>query len=147
MKRSELEAAGTRGCKEHPNDKQLPGVCSYCLRDKLSKLCNNKPTYLIPPSPRPFSSASSSNYRSRRHRRHPSSVTDSFSSVIGFNSGLKKSKSIAFVASSSQVGDREVNGDNKGSKKGGFWSKLLKLTRKDTKEAFMHSRTMREGKS
>ncbi|KAJ1405325.1 hypothetical protein SESBI_25874 [Sesbania bispinosa] len=145
MKLSELEARGA-GCKEHPNNKQLPGVCSFCLRDKLLKLCNNKPTYLVHYSP--SASTASSNYVSPAyHRRHTSSATDSVSSMISFHYGLKKSKSmIAFASSGSQLREREVIGDNKGSKKGSFWSKLLKLTRKETKEAFMHSRTMRERK-
>nr|XP_004504109.1 uncharacterized protein LOC101490734 [Cicer arietinum] len=148
MKLSELEAAGTK-CKEHPNYRQLPGVCSYCLRDKLSKLCNNKQIHHVPQSPQPFSSTLSnymSQAHSRRHRRHTSSVMDSASSLVGFDYELKKSKSVAFV-SRSQISGREFNGDNKeNNKKGSFWSKLLKLTRKDTKEAFMHSRTMRERK-
>lgn len=150
MKLLELEASGTR-CKEHPNNNQLPGVCSYCLRDKLSNLCNNKPTYYhVPHSPQPFSSVSSNFVslanRHSHHRRHTSSLTDSsFSSMISSNSGLKKSKSVAF-ASRSQLRGKVENGDNKVRKKGSFWSKLLKLTRNDTKEAFMHSKTMREEK-
>jgi len=145
MKLSELEAAGTK-CKEHPNDKQLPGVCYYCLRDKLSRL-NNRQIHHVPQSPQHFSSTSAiymSHGHSRRHRRQTSSVTDSFSSnMVNFNYGLKKSNSIAFD-SRSQIRDREINGDNQGNhKKRSFWSKLLKLTRKDSKEAFTRSRTVR----
>lgn len=151
MKLSELEAAGTK-CKEHINDKQLPGVCYYCLRDKLSKVNNNnnnnyKQVHHVPQSPQHFSS-SLSNYMSqsqghsrRIHRRQTSSVMDSFSSNMdSFNYGLKKSNSIAFV-STSQIKEGEVYGNNK---KRSFWSKLLKLTRKDVKEGLMHSRTIRE---
>lgn len=152
MKWSEIGA----GCKKHPNNKPQPGVCSSCLRDKLSELYNNKTTATYPlprspsssASPQHFSSASlnyvSLAYR-RRHRRHASHVTDSVSSVVSFNHGLKKSKSIAF-APRNRLREREVNGENRESKKDSFWSKLLKLTKKGTTEAFMHSRTMREGK-
>lgn len=149
MKLSELEAAGTK-CKEHINDKQLPGVCYYCLRDKLSKLNNNnKQVHHVPQSPQHFS-LSSSKYMSqsqghsrRLHRRQTSSVMDSFSSnMVSFNYELKKNKSIAFV-STSQIREREVNGNYK---KRSFWSRLLKLTRKDVKETLMHPRTTRERK-
>ncbi|CAK8578770.1 unnamed protein product [Lathyrus sativus] len=148
MKLSELEAAGTK-CKEHINDKQLPGVCYYCLRDKLSKLNNSKQVHHVPQSPQHFSSSSSkymsqSQGHSRRlHRRQTSSVMDSFSSNMdSFSYGLKKSKSIAFV-STSEIREREVHGNYK---KRSFWSKLLKFTRKDVKEALMYSRTTRERK-
>ncbi|CAJ1938165.1 unnamed protein product [Sphenostylis stenocarpa] len=135
-----LEGGGG-GCNYHPNNKQLQGVCPFCLRDKLLKLNGiNNPTYPLP-SPQPFSS-----YVSRRHHRHNSSVPDSVSSMVSFNNGLKKSNSIAFASGSQPIIDWEVNGNNRWSKKKGIWSKLLKLTRKN-KEAFMHSRTMREGKS
>ncbi|KAK7318649.1 hypothetical protein RJT34_03354 [Clitoria ternatea] len=147
MKWSDLEA----GCKEHPNNKQLPGVCSSCLRDKLSKLCDNQPTPRSPfTSSQSFSynTAASLNYVSpahrRRHRRQTSNVTDSVSSMISFNHGLKKSNSIAFASRSLRM-DREVTENDRGGKKGSFWSKLLKMTRKNTKGAFMHSRTTREG--
>lgn len=132
-----LEAVGG-GCKYHPNNKQLPGVCPSCLRDKLLKLYDNSnPTYPLPCPPRP--------YVSRGHRRHSSLVMDSASStMVSFNYGLKKSNSIAF-ASRSQAINKEVNGNNKGSKKRGIWSKLLKLTKKNTKEAFIHFRSVSEG--
>ena len=145
MKRSELEASrrGGGGCREHPNNKQQPGVCASCLREKLSKLYDNKvnkTTYYSPPlsttSPQPFSS-SSLNYVSpayrRLLRRHTSHVTDSVPSMISFNYGSEKSKSIAF-ASRNRPREREVNRDNRGRKKDSFWSKLLKLTTKDKKK-------------
>ncbi|KAK7359011.1 hypothetical protein VNO77_00955 [Canavalia gladiata] len=154
MKRSELGVGGR--CKEHPNEKQLPGVCSSCLRDKLSKLCKNKATYPLPRSPPSSSSpqhlSSTLNYESQayrrrhRHHRHTSNVTDSVSSMINYSYGLKKSNSIAF-ASRSLAMDRETDGNNRRSKKGSFWSKILQLTRKNTKVAFMHSRITREGNS
>ncbi|KAL2343089.1 hypothetical protein Fmac_004374 [Flemingia macrophylla] len=128
------------GCKDHPNNKQLPGVCPYCLRDELLKLNNNNnnyynPTYPLPsppPQPQLFPS-----YVSRRdhHRRHNSTVTDSVSSIASFNYELKRSKSIVFASKRVAI-DREVNGNNRGSKKISFWSKIFKLSRKNTQEAF-----------
>ncbi|XP_057419149.1 uncharacterized protein LOC130713394 [Lotus japonicus] len=131
MKWSELEA-GVTGCKVHPNNKQLPGVCSSCLRDKLLILSNKQASSSSPPS---------SNYMSpayRGHHRHVSSVMDSVSSMISLNYGLKRSRTIAF-ASGSLRREKEVNRNKKESKKGGLWSKLLRLTRKNTNEASMHS--------
>ncbi|QCD84672.1 hypothetical protein DEO72_LG2g5027 [Vigna unguiculata] len=140
-----LEASGG-GCKYHPDNKQVQGVCAFCLRDKLLKLYDiNNPTYPLPSPSQPFSSYMSHRHH-HHHRRHASSVADSVSSVVGFNYGLKKSNSIAF-GSGSRNTDKEVNENSGGSKKKGVWSKLLKLTRKNSKEAFMHSRTVREGKS
>ncbi|KOM30738.1 uncharacterized protein LOC124829106 [Vigna umbellata] len=142
-----LEAARGGGCKYHPDNKQLQGVCPFCLRDKLLKLYDiNNPTYPLPSPSQPFSYYMSHNHHHHHHRRHASSVVDSASSMVSFNYGLKKSNSIAF-ASGSRNTDREVNENRGGSKKMGVWSKLLKLTRKNGKEAFMHSRTVREGKS
>ncbi|KAL9329654.1 hypothetical protein ACSQ67_004657 [Phaseolus vulgaris] len=136
-----FEAVGG-GCKYHPDNKQLPGVCPFCLRDKLLKLYDiNNPTYPLP-SPSPLLPS----YVSHRHRRHTSTVPDSVSSMVSFNYGLKKSNSIAF-ASGSQTTDREVSEKSTGRKKKSVWSKLLKLTRKNSKEVFMHSRTVREGKT
>ncbi|KAE9602855.1 hypothetical protein Lal_00050222 [Lupinus albus] len=139
MKLLELKAIGV-GCKHHSiNNKQQQqqGVCSYCLSDKLSKL-NNIPIATHPFIPSPshqLLSSSSSNYGSsangRRHRRHASHVMDSASYMINFNVGLRKSKSIIAFAPTNKLKEMEVNRDNKGSKKNGFWSKLLKLTKKD----------------
>ncbi|KAF7130386.1 hypothetical protein RHSIM_Rhsim10G0167500 [Rhododendron simsii] len=52
----------------------------------------------------------------------------------GGNNGLSKSRSVAFVANAAGR-----------KKKGGFWSKLLRLPGKRTKEAFGHSRNFKEG--
>ena len=162
MKLSEFEASRGAGCKDHPNDKQLPGVCSSCLRDKLSQLYNNNPTTdplccspspTSPASPQPFSSdADGSSNRvlpgnRRRFRRNASHAADSVSCMLSFNYGLnlKKSRSLAF-ASRSRFKERDASG-GWARKKDGFWTKVLKLTRKDTKEAFTNSRTEREGRT
>ncbi|KAL1328037.1 hypothetical protein AAHE18_13G346300 [Arachis hypogaea] len=112
MKWSEIEASRF-GCKVHPNNNQQPGVCASCLRDKLSNL--NRPTH----------SSSRNSPQSNSSSSSASSVLDSVSSSISFAGGLKKSKSVAFPSR-----EREVNRDNRRSKKNNLWSKLLKLTRK-----------------
>ncbi|KAK2443653.1 hypothetical protein QL285_014739 [Trifolium repens] len=149
----ELEATRVR-CKEHPNDKQIPGVCSSCLRDKLSQLYTKNPVEPLyncspssPASPQAIDEGStnhgSSGHRGRRFRRNASHATGSASCMISFNHALnlKKSKSLA-VASRNRVRDRDVGGGGgRGRKKDGFWSKVLKLRRKDTEETVVNSRT------
>ncbi|XP_058786997.1 uncharacterized protein LOC131661465 [Vicia villosa] len=148
----ELEATRVR-CKEHPNDKQLPGVCSSCLRDKLSQLytknSNDCSLYysspLSPGSPQPIEDDSTNHgslgHRNRRFHRNASHAAGSVSCMISFNNALnlKKSKSLA-VATRSRVRERDVGG-GRGRKKDGFWSKVLKLRRKETEESVVKSRT------
>ena len=132
-----------QGCKKHPGEKQLPGVCPSCLRERLSQIQGhsiNKKTYggvadSYSSSP---SVASSSTFVSpvyRRHHRRLSERTGSISFTVSVSQGLKKSKSVAFVTRNRA---EEVAGSLK--KKGGFWKKLLKSTGKRTKEAFMQPR-------
>ncbi|XP_028776554.1 uncharacterized protein LOC114733280 [Neltuma alba] len=140
-------------CKEHPDDEQQPGVCSSCLREKLSRLdpiqsshkplppCNSSLTFDSPAEANRSNYASLALYRSRRHRRNASDVMNSVScSEMGFDFRLKKSRSIAHASAN------EVSGSY-ARKKDGFWSKLLKLTRKGTKNVLKHSTTaVREGR-
>lgn len=137
-----------QGCRKHPNEKQLPGVCSSCLRERLSQLqpssnkktigsvggysCSSSPSY----SPASSSIYVSPVYRRHHHHRRLSEKMGSISFTLNVSQGLKKSKSIAFVT---RTRAEEVAASAK--KKGGFWSKLLKSTRKRTKEVLMHPRT------
>ncbi|KAM3360518.1 hypothetical protein P3S68_020230 [Capsicum galapagoense] len=136
-------------CKKHPQHKQQPGVCSCCLREKLSKINGTTTTTtissIIPSSL--SSSASSSNNASPPgglgHRRITSDVAGGHYSFVtlaaagsggggGVGGGLKKSRSIAFVARGGRVG---INGKKK---KEGFWSKLIKSTGKRTNRVIVH---------
>ncbi|XP_009586595.1 uncharacterized protein LOC107820481 [Nicotiana tabacum] len=130
-------------CKKHPQHKQQPGVCSCCLREKLSKI-NGTSTImaaLASISSSLSSSTTSSNCVSPRgaigHRRITSDVTSGHYSFVtlaggGAGGGLKKSRSIAIVARGGRVG---INGKKK---KEGFWSKLIKSTGKRTKRVIAH---------
>ncbi|WVZ04636.1 hypothetical protein V8G54_017982 [Vigna mungo] len=131
------------GCKEHPHDKQSPGVCSACLREKLSQLYNTNPVIdplcFSPQSPasphQSFSSSRGGGHRKPRFRRNASLMAaESGSSAQGLN--LKKSKSLAF-ASKSRGRERDVSG----RKKDGFWSKVLKLNKRDTRDSIVTSKT------
>ncbi|GAA0163466.1 hypothetical protein LIER_19324 [Lithospermum erythrorhizon] len=154
-------------CMKHKNHMQSPGVCSCCLREKLSKL--SVPINLVLPSYNQYSSNSNSSSptkfyyyssghsspthmsppsRSRKHHRIMSDVLSSFSIVSGRSGsdGLKKSRSIAFAAArgGGRLKDGVNNIENIKEKKQGFWSKLIKSTSKRTKEAFVHHPRMKE---
>lgn len=129
-------------CKKHPQHKQQPGVCSCCLREKLSKI-NGTTTTIASIASSLSSSASSSNCASPRgrvgHRRITSDVAGGHYSFVtlaaaggGGEGGLKKSRSIAFVARGGRVG---INGKKK---KEGFWSKLIRSTGKRTNRVMVN---------
>ncbi|KAL3592290.1 hypothetical protein D5086_010930 [Populus alba] len=139
-----------RKCKKHPKHEQPPGVCSVCLIEKLSQL----PTSATSSTSRiaslntmdsssscSLSSYSSfSSYSSPTHRfQHPAHGKGSFPLFFnGKNMFLAKSRSLAFVP-------RRGNKDCHEKKKGGFWSKLLRLPKGEkVEEGLVHSRTMRE---
>lgn len=136
------------GCEKHSgrSQQQQQGICPACLRERLlyvasiqscttSSSCSSSPR--LPPCYSPASTSSSA-CASPPHRRRASD----FSCSIGFigegtgggNNGLSKSRSVAFAANAAGR-----------KKKGGFWSKLLRLPGKRTKEAFGHSRNFKEG--
>ncbi|KAG2716700.1 hypothetical protein I3843_03G141700 [Carya illinoinensis] len=135
-------------CKKHQNEKQLPGVCSSCLREKLSQLnasaSNMKTTggfgYFGSSSPNSPSASSSifvSPIYGRHHRRalEKTGGSISFTLKVGHDYGLKKSRSVAFISRS-----LHEEAASSGKKKGGFWSKLLWSAGKRTKDVLKHSR-------
>lgn len=125
----------------HPNHEKLPGVCSSCLRERLSQLfaasetsATSSATFAASASLDSsssswrFSSASSSFYHSpprhrgggggRRHHRNASEAIGSVFLAVNIGGGgdrdgrgLRKSRSIAVVP----------------EKKRGFWRRLLLL--------------------
>ncbi|KAK3042952.1 hypothetical protein RJ639_001028 [Escallonia herrerae] len=118
-------------CKTHPDHRQQEGICSSCLREKLSELSGGFPSFAsqtkstVQPLTSSSSSASSpttgmSPVHHSRRRRHVRNASDLMES-IGRSSkvGLRKSKSMAFVVQHGEV-----------KKNGGFWSKLIGSTGK-----------------
>ncbi|KAK4430548.1 hypothetical protein Salat_1355500 [Sesamum alatum] len=123
-------------CRKHPNQNPQPGVCPSCLRERLSRIAANSNMNIIHPassnspsfSSSPvsiydhcYSSASNSSARSgsrRGHNRVGSDITSSIHHWAVSDSGLKKSRSIAFA--SRRDGASVIR-----KKKHGFWSKLL----------------------
>ncbi|CAK9163574.1 unnamed protein product [Ilex paraguariensis] len=135
-------------CKKHPNHQQSPGVCSMCLREKLSRLpgTSTTTTYAVAAaSSSSLSSLSSSNsysYTSPVHRNGRVDL-EAKGSVNFLKSGknlLAKSRSMAFVPRRREV---ETIMDH-GKKKKGFWSKLIRPGKKRMDKGLRNSRTMIE---
>lgn len=147
-------------CKKHPKHQQSPGVCSFCLREKLTKLlasssrcnaiscvvnssCSSSSLSSLSSS---YYSASASSCSSPVHRHHYRMASDErglSSSMTFFRSGknvLNKSRSVAFITRRRNEG--EVVAMDRGKKKSGFWSKLLRPRSKRIDGDLVHSSTM-----
>ncbi|KAI3682866.1 hypothetical protein L1987_83196 [Smallanthus sonchifolius] len=148
-----------KGCKKHPKHEQSPGVCSVCLRERLSKISGSSSQTHVTDVCSSSSSSSISSVSSVSSSRRSSYTA---SPMHGYRNGnrkcdvegkgylsfLRKSRSMAFV-------DVENDGNKKKKKKkkaDGFWSKLMGLKRsnvekrsmEESSSRLMHSRTMRE---
>lgn len=133
-------------CKKHPKHVQSPGVCSLCLRDKLSQLpsTSQKTTSATVDSSCASTSSSLSSYYSsssgsscsspmHHHNHNPLSfsttTTTTGSSVSVFllpkhGGGLVKSRSMAVAPRRRKIDNKSDVVDNS-KKKSGFWFKLL----------------------
>ncbi|KAL6523563.1 hypothetical protein OROGR_017166 [Orobanche gracilis] len=147
-------------CKKHPRHKQSPGVCSICLVKRLSQLSSSKKTtrkVSRTPSSSSLSSLSSCDSSSNASscaspnycgmgRSEGKGWYVSFFNVSGKNVILTKSRSLEFYPPRP---DREHANDDYQKNKGGFWSKLIGLSRRNKMdcEGLMHSKTMRESVS
>ncbi|KAL8133963.1 hypothetical protein AgCh_009148 [Apium graveolens] len=135
-------------CNKHPDHRQQPGVCSCCLREKLNHLSlfsdpsRNKIRTLVAVSSLSASSGSMSPVHQNHHHRHRrhASTGGSLGFIITNTGGLKKSRSIAFIASN----PLEEHEERRHNSKGGFWKKLIRSTGKGTKKVLLHSRTVRQ---
>ncbi|XP_043721975.1 uncharacterized protein LOC122669295 [Telopea speciosissima] len=139
-------------CKKHPMHRRTPGVCSYCLRERLIKLsiANNGgrggmeeaagSSCSSSLSSSPYSSGASSSDSSPLHDRFAYSEGRVGSS--GFS--LKSRSVVGFGPKTSRRRRVEVEGTDGNKKKGGFWSKLLRSTGKKTKKILLHSSTVKE---
>ncbi|XP_042493378.1 uncharacterized protein LOC122072982 [Macadamia integrifolia] len=137
-------------CRKHPKHRQTPGVCSYCLREKLTKLSsasNSSGTGMEGSSC--SSSLSSSPYSSGATSSYSSPFHDRFSSFdgrggVGYGLFLKSRSLVSFVPRMRKRSRNAVEATDDGkNKKVGFWSKLLSSTGKKTKKMLLHSKTMR----
>lgn len=139
-------------CKKHPDQRQQPGVCSSCLREKLAKL----PTFTFTMVPSRFSSSSSLSSSSSptciimsptKNKIHGNYQRNSSTLITGSDFGVINGKSYGLMRKSrsiTYVGRRKgrINGGGGGDgkkKKEGFWTKLLRSTSMKTKGVFIHS--------
>ncbi|KZV53797.1 hypothetical protein F511_00063 [Dorcoceras hygrometricum] len=124
-------------CKNHPKHRQSPGVCSICLRERLSQLPK-----IVKSSKVGVSSSTSSSCSDLSSSSCSSPVVNYTCRVEYLEAGksiLQKSRSMACVL---HIRGKELD-DNNGKKsdvKRGFWSKLLPRRGK----ALRHSTTVRE---
>ncbi|KAL5190437.1 hypothetical protein HKD37_04G009874 [Glycine soja] len=130
-------------CKKHPNHRQSPGVCSLCLRHKLSQLssASMRKTTLISSCRSSSTSSSLSSYCSSSSSScasptlpfpfHKDSKSGSNSVSIFLLSakhgGVLKTGSMSVLATRRRTkgGGGDGDGDDRNKKKTGFWSKLL----------------------
>ncbi|KAJ0087444.1 hypothetical protein Patl1_08572 [Pistacia atlantica] len=127
-------------CKKHPKHRQSPGVCSLCLREKLSKLSTSSSSRVYSSTMESSSSSSSCASPMHRYRFTTEGKNNiSLSSLLfGSKNGLTKSRSLAFFPRTR--GKEGDDHDNK-KKKGGFLSKLLRPRSKKIEAGLMHSRS------
>ncbi|KAI4307428.1 hypothetical protein L6164_030619 [Bauhinia variegata] len=150
-------------CKKHPKHRQSPGVCSLCLREKLTQISSTsrKMTTSVASSTSSsvsslsscYSTTSASSCASPMHRfRFITEGKSSSSMSIFFPSakpGLAKSRSLAVLPrrrhDAAAKSNRLVDNNIKSDKKAGFWSKLLHPKGKRKENAkLMHSRSAKE---
>ncbi|XP_031257506.1 uncharacterized protein LOC116144798 [Pistacia vera] len=138
-------------CKKHPKHRQSPGVCSLCLREKLSKLSTSSSSRVYSSTMESSSSSSLSSYYSSSEASSCASpmhryrfTTEGKNNISLFSlsfvskNGLTKSRSLAFFPRTR--GKEGDDHDNK-KKKGGFLSKLLRPRSKKIEAGLMHSRS------
>ncbi|KAJ0025681.1 hypothetical protein Pint_08383 [Pistacia integerrima] len=127
-------------CKKHPKHRQSPGVCSLCLREKLSKLSTSSSSRVYSSTMESSSSSSSCASPMHRYRFTTEGKNNiSLSSLLfGSKNGLTKSRSLVFFPR--KRGKEGDDHDNK-KKKGGFLSKLLRPRSKKIEAGLMHSRS------
>lgn len=157
-----------RCCKKHPKHRQSPGVCSLCLRDKLSQLSSSRKKTTSANSSCSSSVSSLSSYCSSSSASSCASPMHPFpfatkgksgsSSVSIFllsssKHGLVKSRSMSVFPRRRRRKDGEEGGvdddhNKKSAKKSGFWFKLLhpksKRSIKEKETKLVHSRSVRE---
>lgn len=123
-------------CKKHPKHTQSPGVCSSCLRERLSQLSESL-------SSSPPSSDSSVSASSESSPRLPPPLY--LSSVAAAEGLFGRSRSVAvIVEGKGKIGKGGGEVGNR-KKRGGFWSKLLGgSNRRMKEEGLLHSKTMKE---
>ncbi|KAI5654895.1 hypothetical protein M9H77_32082 [Catharanthus roseus] len=128
-------------CKKHPKHHQSPGVCSICLREKLTQLSKNKKNKV---AARSSCSSLSSLSSSSSPSQCSSCASSSCSSPAAIRSDMKggrslifsrgersdqliKSRSMAAAAVTQRIREKEGKSKNRhGKRKSNFWSKFIR---------------------
>ncbi|KAL1536855.1 hypothetical protein AAHA92_29436 [Salvia divinorum] len=133
------KANNAAACKKHPKHRQSPGVCSVCLREKLSHLSNCDDSSRAARSPSAASSASSLSSDVSSLSSSCASPPPELRIPVAF---FRKSRSMAVVVPRGRTEEADRNHEKEiRIVKGGFWSKLLP---QKSRGRLMHSRTTRE---
>nr|XP_043617949.1 uncharacterized protein LOC122589691 [Erigeron canadensis] len=149
-------------CKKHPKHQQSSGVCSLCLRERLSNISSSSSSQADSKVSSSSSSSSISYVSSVSSSLCSSNVASYLASPMhddclnsrrpcdvegkGYFSFLRKSRSMAIIS------EKIVENDGKKKKGDGFWSKLIGFKRSSLSKGsigkgssrLMHSRTMKE---
>lgn len=142
-------------CKKHPKHKQPPGVCAVCLTERLSKLAassNKKAKNVVRRVDHSYTSSSdiSSSYSTVSSPSSPSGERMNLGSRVFFSGPLSgremfRSKSMAVVVECKgrQVERENIAGKDMRRRSGnGFWSKLMRVGSKRSKEVLVHSKSV-----
>ncbi|KAI3806734.1 hypothetical protein L1987_22648 [Smallanthus sonchifolius] len=119
MEARKRSSSSVTSCKKHPKHRQSPGICSLCLRERLSKILS-----------------SSSSSRAVTNVSSSSSSSSSISSVSSAYSSQNSSNASSYTASPLRSYRNRRKIDNLEGK--GYFSFL----RKNTNGVLMKSRTM-----
>ncbi|TKY56283.1 hypothetical protein E2542_SST20726 [Spatholobus suberectus] len=132
-------------CKKHPKHRQSPGVCSLCLREKLTQLSSSN-SRTITSSIITACSSSSSSLSSLSSSYYSSASASSCASPMHcfcFTSEGKSSSSVSIFLLSDNRGimngrfkSGADHGHDKSAHKSGFWFKLLHPKSKRMKEYY-----------
>lgn len=136
-------------CPRHPKHQQSPGVCSLCLREKLSLLSSSSSSSSASRK-RPSSSSSSSlsPYESLSSDSSTSSSVNQYRTEKAGSGLFRRNNSVLLMKSRSVPLVRSQKGKDEGESNGkaGFWSKLFPGRGRKTGsgEGLEHSKTVRE---
>lgn len=101
-------------CKRHPYEKEHPGVCSSCLREKLSKISNTPSFTRYRATAVSYSSSVSATPPAavNRHQRNGSDGFVSLGGVLSNGLNLKKSRSVSCAPLSRSRGGSHHGSNN-----------------------------------
>ncbi|CAI0447877.1 unnamed protein product [Linum tenue] len=151
-----IAGAGAGRCRKHPKHRQSPGVCSACLRERLSQLpatsslrksegfdsASTGSSSSLSSYSSSSSSCSSSRASPARRRRGGNGLSLSQVLKLGSSAGQKRND-VRVMRKSRSVAVGGGEGEGKEKKKG-FWSVLRRRKEERPPARLGHSLTMRD---